>query len=187
MLDLQVGDQAVVRLRDLLGAHEPVQQLVHAAGRQHELDVVDGAVRVQVAEALIQQLVAYGRPRLQADHRGLAEADLAAQLVDRLLRLLNQRLLGGDLPVEAPDHGVDGVDLGDGVLDLMLDGVELVLVVHLLTDPLVVGETCLVHGRRVPGIAVDRGDVLRRLRKPCQGGDEGGKGEAPFHPAQILT
>ncbi|TMD75787.1 MAG: hypothetical protein E6I82_04460 [Chloroflexi bacterium] len=125
-------------------------------------------MRVDVTKALVEELFAHAHVRLLPDEGGLAKPDLAAQLVDRRLRLGDQSFLGGDLVAQAGDHHVDGVDLGDRVVDLRLDVVELVLVVDLLSDAAVVIDARLVNGRRITGIAVDcRGD-LHRLRSPCR-------------------
>ena len=184
---VKLGDQLVVRPRDLLGADQTVQQLVHAARGQHELHVVHGPVGVDEPQALVQKLVTDGDARLQANHRGLTKPDLPAQLVDRVLGLLDERLLSRDLPVEVRDYGVDGVDLRDRVADLTLDRAQLILVVDLLADARVVGQACLVHRRRVARIAVDRGHVLGGLRAPRQRGDQRGEREALLHVTQILT
>ena len=136
---------------------------------------------IHVPEPLVQELLSHADMRLELDQRGLPKPDLPTQVVDRRLGLGDQSLLGVNLALQAGDQGVDGVDLRDRVADLGLDRVELVLVVDLLPDALVVGDTCLIHRRRVAGIAVDGRHVLHRLRHPGEGGQDRGKHHPGSH------
>ena len=186
-LDVQTREKPLVAVGHLLRPHDAVQQLIHAVRGKHQLDVVDAAMGVDVAKALVQKLLAHAHVSLQADHCGFAEPDLAIQVVDRHLGLRDQRALRGDLVLQARDHRVERVDLSDGVVDLPLDAVELVLVVDLLPDACVVSDTRLVHGRRISPVAVDGGRVLHRSRRPRKRGQQGGKQQARSQCGQILT
>ncbi|TMB46555.1 MAG: hypothetical protein E6J53_04850 [Chloroflexi bacterium] len=87
MLLLQVDKQPAVGDRDLLRSDHAVHQLVEVAGRQDELDIVDRTVGIGIAKPLIQELVPDADVRLHPDDRGLPEANLAVEIVDRQLGL----------------------------------------------------------------------------------------------------
>ena len=135
-------------------------------------------MRIDVTKPLVQKLLADGDVRVLPDQRSFAKPDLAAELIDGCLRLGDQRLLRSDLGLKAGDHGVDGVDLVDRVVDLRLDVDELVLVVDLLPDALVVGDASLIYGRRIARVAEDGRGVVHRLWSPRGGGQDCGDQQA---------
>jgi hypothetical protein len=57
MLLLQIHEQPAIGGCDLLGVNQAVHQLVEAVRGQHQLDVVERAVTVDVAQPLIQKLI----------------------------------------------------------------------------------------------------------------------------------
>src|SRR5437879_13352576 len=106
-------------------------------------------MRIDVTKPLVQKLLADADVSVLPDQRSFAKPDLAAELIDGRLRLGDQRLLRSDLGLKAGDHGVDGVDLVDRVVDLRLDVDEMVLVVGLLSKSLVFVEAAVIKERRM--------------------------------------
>src|SRR4029077_17871754 len=97
MLLLQVLQQLPVRSGDLLSRDEAVHHVVEALCGQHQLDGVERSAAVDVANPFVEELVAHAHMRLQSGQLGVAEANMPAEVVDRALRLGDERLLRGNL------------------------------------------------------------------------------------------
>src|SRR5205807_10595158 len=77
MLLLHPYQQASVGCRNLLCTDHPVHELVDAVRGQHQLDVIDAAVRVDVTKTLVEELLAHADMSPLPDEGYLAKPDLA--------------------------------------------------------------------------------------------------------------
>ncbi len=188
MFLLEVLYQLPVRGCDLLSRNQAVHHVVEARCRQHQLDVIERSAAVDVANPLVEQLVANAHVGNQSGQLSLTQPNPAAEVVDGALGLGDERVLSGDPLVETDDKNIDRVQLRQGAVDRPLDGLKLPLVVHLLPDARVVGKTRLVDGRRIAWIAVDGRGRAQRLRQPNKGrkNNSGGKSKLQIrssHPS----